>query len=303
MRGVATSLPTDGCSGHSRPQGRWSVGMAGRRLRRVQSALARSVSGLEDVGNLDRGVSVLAGWRIPHLRLCRGETVSRQLPGSLSIAPLNTDWAKKGNFWNEVKRGWRFADEDDPMVAPVPGQPNLVLRREQPGQGGGATLGLIHQGVDFQKMGIEGVQLEYFLQDRPEDFAPLREATWADWDHQGRLPTATRDGELAVCECQGTRLNWVWSEDLLDRSPIAAGPGVGGPLVIPCWKPTRRTNTTCNTLWTPRIRYSRKCAQNCGRAANAGIGCGSFFRSFRAWDTVRWHGGSQLLRWRKPWHI
>lgn len=113
------------------------------------------------------------------------------------------------------------------MVAPVPGQPNLVLRREQPGQGGGATLGLIHQGVDFQKMGIEGVQLEYFLQDRPEDFAPLREAAWADWDHQGRLLMATRDGELTVCECQGTRLNRVWSEDLRDRSP--------NPQPAPAW--------------------------------------------------------------------
>jgi hypothetical protein len=147
-------------------------------------------------------------------------------PGSLSIAALNTDWAK-GNVWNEVKRGWRFADEDDPMVAPVPGQPNLVLRREQPAPGGGVTLGLIHQGVDFRQMGIEGVNLEYFLQDRPEDFAPLREAAWADWDHQGRLLMATRDGELAVCECQGTRLNRVWSEDLRARSP--------NPQPAPAW--------------------------------------------------------------------
>jgi hypothetical protein len=139
-------------------------------------------------------------------------------PGSILIGSMNTDWPKR-DVWNEVKRGWHFAEPDDPMVASVPAQPNLVVRREQPAASGGVTLGLIHQGVDFRRPGIEGVQLEYFLQDMPGDVAPLPEAAWADWDHQGRLLMANRDGELAVCECRGTRLTRVWSQDLRDQTP------------------------------------------------------------------------------------
>jgi hypothetical protein len=151
-------------------------------------------------------------------------------PGSFSIGPMNTDWPKR-DVWNEVKRGWCFAAQDDPMVATRPAQPNLVLRREQPPPGGGVTLGLIHQGVDFRQPGIEGVQLEYFLQDGPGDVAPLGEAAWADWDHQGRLLMATRDGQLAVCKCQGTRLSRVWSEELRDRTPNPEP----APVWASCW--------------------------------------------------------------------
>ena len=139
-------------------------------------------------------------------------------PGSYSTGPMHTDWPKR-DVWNEIKRGWRFAAPDDPIVAAVPGQPNLVLRRERPAPNEGVTLGLIHKGVDFRQPGIEGVQLEYFLQDSPADFVPVADAAWADWDHQGRLLMATHSGELAVCECRGTQLNRVWSEDLRDRTP------------------------------------------------------------------------------------
>jgi hypothetical protein len=147
-------------------------------------------------------------------------------PGSYLTGPMHTDWPRR-DVWNEVKRGWRFAAQDDPMVAAVPGQPNLVLRRERPIPSGGVTLGLIHQGVDFRKPGIEGAQLEYFLQDGTGDIVPLAEAAWADWDHQGRLLMATRNGELAVCECRGIQLSRVWSEDLRDRTP--------NPQPAPAW--------------------------------------------------------------------
>ena len=147
-------------------------------------------------------------------------------PGSYFTDPMHTDWAKR-DVWNEVKRGWRFAAQNDPMVAVVPAQANLVLRRERPTPGGEVMLGLIHQGVDFRKPGIEGVQLEYFLQDRPGDVVPLAEAAWADWDPQGRLLMATRDGELVVFECRGTQLSRVWSEDLRHQTP--------NPQPAPAW--------------------------------------------------------------------
>jgi len=85
--------------------------------------------------------------------------------------------------------------------------------------GAGVRLGLIHRGVDFRRPGIEGVQLEYFLQDSPDDFTPLADAVWADWDREGRLLMATRDGKLEICRCEGTTLERVWTEDLRDRRP------------------------------------------------------------------------------------
>ena len=36
--------------------------------------------------------------------------------GSYLTGPMHTDWRKR-DVWNEVKRGWRFAAQDDPMVA------------------------------------------------------------------------------------------------------------------------------------------------------------------------------------------
>jgi hypothetical protein len=139
-------------------------------------------------------------------------------PRKYSMVPMHTDWAKR-DVWNELKRGWHYAALDDPMVASIPGQPNIVLRRRQPIASGGVALGLIHRGVDFGRPGIEGVQLDYFLQDTPADVIPISDAAWADWDHQGRLLMATRDGELTVFECKGTRLRRVWSEALRDETP------------------------------------------------------------------------------------
>lgn len=139
-------------------------------------------------------------------------------PRSFSIEPMSTDWPKR-DVWNEAKRGWRFAAQDDPLLASVPGEPNLIMRREQPSGDPGVTLGLIHHGVDFRSRGIEGAQLEYFLQDRPADVTLLPEADWADWDHQGRLLMATSKGTLEVYRCQDTQLERVWAQDLRDLAP------------------------------------------------------------------------------------
>ncbi len=135
-------------------------------------------------------------------------------PHPFSTSPMGTDWPKR-DVWNEMKRGWLLSGNDDPLVAP----PSLAMRRKQPGRTGGAVLGLIHKGVNFRKPGMEGVQLEYFLQESPNDVTPLVDAVWADWDHDGRLLMATRSGTLEILECQGTTLKQVWSVDLRDRTP------------------------------------------------------------------------------------
>ena len=120
--------------------------------------------------------------------------------GSVSIGPMSTDWPRR-DIWNELKRGWEIATEN---------APGLELRREQPG-GTGVRLGLLHRG--------EGVQLEYYLQDGTDDLTPLPDAVWADWDRQGRLLMATREGKLEVSRCEGTSLVQVWTEDLRGLKP------------------------------------------------------------------------------------
>jgi hypothetical protein len=139
-------------------------------------------------------------------------------PHPVSAGGMSTDWVKR-DLWNELKRGWQPVPLEDPLAACVPGNPTMVLRRAQPAGDGRFKLGVIHQGVDFRRGGMEGVQLEYFLQDGPEDVTPLPQAVWADWDHQGRLLIATRQGGLEVCDCESTRLNPIWSEDLRGLSP------------------------------------------------------------------------------------
>jgi len=131
-------------------------------------------------------------------------------PGGFSAESMSTDW-KKRDVWNELKRGWEIAADNVPATG-------LALRRAQPG-GGGVSLGLIHLGVDFKRPGMEGVQLEYFLQDNPRDVTPLPQAVWADWDREGRLLMATRSGALEVHRCHGAKLHREWSEDLRDRTP------------------------------------------------------------------------------------
>jgi hypothetical protein len=147
-------------------------------------------------------------------------------PNNFSVGGMSVEWPKR-DVWNEIKRGWRYAGNDDPFVAHCPARPNLVLKRQQPGGGADLTLGLIHNGVDFAQGGMEGVKLEYFLQDRPDDFTLLADAAWADWDHHGRLLMATREGALVVCQCHGTRLERIWMEDLRQRTP--------DPQAAPLW--------------------------------------------------------------------
>ncbi|HKX00012.1 MAG TPA: hypothetical protein VJN43_19880 [Bryobacteraceae bacterium] len=153
------------------------------------------------------------------VRACIGkEPFHGRYPGKFAIGAMSVEWAKR-DVSNEIKRGWQFAPAGDPLILEHPGRPNPVLKRERPCEEPRLTLGMIHCGVDFSRGGMEGVQVEYFLQQTPEDVTPVPEAAWADWDKNGRLLMATRDGELAVCRCHGTEIERIWSANLRERTP------------------------------------------------------------------------------------
>jgi hypothetical protein len=131
---------------------------------------------------------------------------------------MGVEWLKR-DVWNETKRGWWFATAGDPLRLDAAESQALVLKREQPNGDAGLTLGLIHRGFDFARAGVEGVRLEYFLQLGADDVTPLPTVAWADWDREGRLLMATREGTLEVCACRGTIPERIWKEDLRRRTP------------------------------------------------------------------------------------
>jgi hypothetical protein len=139
-------------------------------------------------------------------------------PKRLFTAPMGVHWTER-DIWNEMKRGWRYAVDSDPLWIEDPTNSSVVLKREQPNVSSPWTLGLIHNGVSFGRGGVEGVRTEYFLQLRPDAVTPLPNARWADWDQEGRLLTATRDGRLEVYTCRANSSERIWEEDLRDRAP------------------------------------------------------------------------------------
>jgi hypothetical protein len=139
-----------------------------------------------------------------------------------AVGGMDTDWVHH-NLQNEYKRGWQ-AMPDDPhdlrqMYLPDTATPAFLMRRYQPGRQSGVLI-LAHAGVDFSRPGIEGVQVHYLREERDSGkITPLPETAWADWDQQGRLLMATRDGTVSISEVSGDAWVQTWSANLRDLVP------------------------------------------------------------------------------------
>ena len=59
---------------------------------------------------------------------------------------------------------------------------------------------------------------------RDEAVLPLDGVQWADWDSDGRLLVATRDGKLQVRDCSCSDLPVRWEVDLADMTPTPSPP-------------------------------------------------------------------------------
>jgi hypothetical protein len=136
---------------------------------------------------------------------------------------MSTDWVRR-DLQNEYKRGWKALPDDLEDLCrshlPASARTALLICRTQPGRHGAALI-LGHTGVDFTRPGIEGVQLHYLRQENDGRITPLPEAAWADWDRQGRLLMATREGAVCVCEARGNAWAETWSQDLRDLVPTS----------------------------------------------------------------------------------
>lgn len=92
-----------------------------------------------------------------------------------------------------------------------------VLSKDQPE--GVARLFLIHDGSSDQRQWIENRHADFALQCSASAPTILPGAAWADWDHRGRLLTATTTGFLRITEVRDAEQRIVWEQSLLDMTP------------------------------------------------------------------------------------
>ncbi|WP_433439873.1 hypothetical protein [Nonomuraea sp. CA-141351] len=139
-------------------------------------------------------------------------------PYGATVEALSLDWTYR-DLQNEYKRGWRPIEGAAGRVPPELREAVLVGRIRP---GGDRALVLAHTGTDFQRHGIEGVQVNYLREEDDGRLTPLPEAAWADWDNEGRLLMATRDGAVKIIEQRSGTWAQTWSHDLRDLTPDPA---------------------------------------------------------------------------------
>jgi hypothetical protein len=127
-------------------------------------------------------------------------------------------------FANERRRGWLEAP-DSPVRQPNDAWDERRNARMQKRQAGGLRMLRVesvgHAGGEFGvEQAVDGLRVRYALESE-RGLEPLDDLQWADWDREGRLLCATRDGRLQVRRLAADRHECVWEEDL---SPLEPSP-------------------------------------------------------------------------------
>jgi len=138
-------------------------------------------------------------------------------------------------FANERRRGWEEAP-DSPPRGPSDmwdERRNARMRKLQPG--GRCTLHVETVGWAGGEFGVEqavdGMIVRYALEFR-DDIQLLDDLQWADWDREGRLLAATRDGRLQIRRLRVRRLRGARSEILFEQDLSRLEPN---PVPPPDW--------------------------------------------------------------------
>jgi hypothetical protein len=148
------------------------------------------------------------------------EGASLPIPYGLRSIPV-------AQFATERRRGWSEA-ADSPHRAPGDAWDQRRNARMQKRQPGADRLLCVESlgwaggefGVD---QAVDGLRVSYWLEAR-DDIQPLGHAQWADWDGEGHLLVATRDGKLQAWSLDGNGSTLLFEDDLslLDPTPAAA---------------------------------------------------------------------------------
>ena len=129
-------------------------------------------------------------------------------------------------FANERRRGWSET-ADCPHRAPDDMWDQRRNARIQKCQPGGSRLLCVESlgwaggefGVD---QAVDGLRVSYWME-TDEDIQPLNHVQWADWDREGHLLVATRDGKLQVWNLdEGSDLLFEEDVSLLEPNPAPA---------------------------------------------------------------------------------
>ena len=132
-------------------------------------------------------------------------------PPSLRIAPPQPipyidgtgEWTDRTVHFNRLLRdGWRLIDKESHATV-----------WERPHPSAPMTLSMVHVFEDFNRFG--GPYSVDYTVTADGTAHRLGKATWADWDHRGRL-VAARDGQL--CEWNASR-GWTVLEDFNGQKP------------------------------------------------------------------------------------
>lgn len=137
---------------------------------------------------------------------------------TLSTGPVTIQKSDGISFLNERRRGWSEAP-DCPPRDPKDGwdvNRNVILEKRSPA--GDAVLRLI--GGSYQSGGAtDGRAPAFEIQSGTGPRQQLADATWADWDHRGRLLIATRNGRLRAESVQGEQRTVAEEHDLSNMPP------------------------------------------------------------------------------------
>ena len=127
-------------------------------------------------------------------------------------------------FANERRRGWSEA-VDSPRRIPADmwdERRNVRIQKTQPG--GGRLLCVESLGRAGGEFGIDqavdGLRIIYWLE-TDNDVQLLNHVQWADWDREGQLLLATRDGRLQAWNLENDDSEPLFEEDLSLLQPDA----------------------------------------------------------------------------------
>lgn len=133
-------------------------------------------------------------------------------------------------FANERRRGWVETHDSPPRLAEDAWDQHRNARIEKPQPGGRLRLrcaSVGHAGGAFGlDQAVDGLRVRYALADAGE-VRPLDDLQWAEWDPQGRLLAATRDGHLQRWEPGGSDWTLLSDTDLTAHVP--------DPMPPPAW--------------------------------------------------------------------
>lgn len=144
--------------------------------------------------------------------------------GSLPV-PYGLQATRAEQFATERRRGWVEAADSPPRAASDGWDQHRNARMEKRQPDGHRVLAVESLGWAGGEFGVgqavDGLRVRYSIES-DGDLTILDDLQWADWDRDGRLLVATRNGRLQVREMEGRNARVLFEADLSTTAPDPA---------------------------------------------------------------------------------